>query len=171
MEYLEWIEIPAGKFWMGDDNGHQEEKPCHLIDLPTYWIAKTPITNAQYLQFIEATHANMPTHWENGAIPSGKENHPVSLVSWPDAVAFASWVGGKIGQTVLLPSDAEWEKAARGGLMLPSGKNPLPKRNYPWGNVFDEAKCNMKASGIEETTPVGNYPYGASPYGVLDMAG
>ena len=169
---IEWVEIPEGEFWMGDDNGRDNEKPCHLVNLPTYWIAKTPITNAQYQQFVQATGHSIPEHWENGQIPKGKENHPVVYVSWDDGMDLAKWVGAQMGETVLLPSEAEWEKAARGGLVLLNGQqNPLPKRNYPWGDSFDKNNCNTSESGIKDTTPVDKYRFGASPYGVLDLSG
>ncbi|MDA0244704.1 MAG: SUMF1/EgtB/PvdO family nonheme iron enzyme [Chloroflexi bacterium] len=162
---IEWIEIPAGEFWMG------EGSECHLVNLPTYWIAKTPLTNTQYHVFVQATGHPAPEHWENGQIPEGKGNHPVVLVDWDDGIALAKWASEQTGQTILLPSEAEWEKAARGGLMLPNGKNPLPKRIYPWGDAFDKGKCNTEESGIKGTSPVDTYPQGASPYGVLEMSG
>ena len=169
---IEWVEIPAGEFWMGDNNGLDNEKPCHLVELPTYWIAKTPITNAQYQKFVQATGHSVPKHWENGKVPQGKENHPVVYVSWDDGMALAKWASEQTGQTILLPSEAEWEKAARGGLVLPNGQqNPLPKRKYPWGEASDKSKCNTDESGIKTTTPVDKYPQGASPYGVLDLSG
>ena len=168
---IEWIEIPAGEFWMGDDSGRDNEKPCHLVNLPTYWIAKTPITNAQYQKFVQATGHPAPEYWEKGQIPKNKENHPVVDVSWEDGMALAKWASEQMGQTILLPSETEWEKAARGGLVLPSGKNPLPKRKYPWGDAFDKSKCNTREAGIGGTTPVDKYPQGASLYGVLDMSG
>ncbi|MDA0244462.1 MAG: SUMF1/EgtB/PvdO family nonheme iron enzyme [Chloroflexi bacterium] len=168
---IEWVEIPAGEFWMGDNAELDDQMPCHLVDLPTYWIAKTPITNAQYRAFVQATGYGAPAHWKDGQIPQGKGNHPVVSVSWDDGMALAKWAGEQMGQMILLPSEAEWEKAARGGLVLPSGKNPLPKRKYPWGDAFDKGKCNTSESGIKDTTPVNQYPQGASPYGVLEMSG
>lgn len=156
---------------MGDDTGRDDEMPCHLVELPTYWIAKTPLTNAQYRAFVQATGHHAPHHWKDGQIPQGKGNHPVVHVSWDDGMALAKWASEQMGQTVLLPSEAEWEKAARGGLVLPSGKNPLPKRKYPWGDVFDKSKCNMWELGIRDTVPVDKYPQGASPYEVMEMSG
>ncbi|MDA0245791.1 MAG: SUMF1/EgtB/PvdO family nonheme iron enzyme [Chloroflexi bacterium] len=162
---IEWIKIPAGDFWMGNDT------VCHLVELPTFWIAKTPITNAQYQKFVQATGHPTPTHWQNGQIPQGKINHPVVHVSWDDGMALAKWASEQAGQTILLPSEAEWEKAARGGLVLSNGQNPLPKRQYPWGDTFDKRKCNTQESGIKDTSPVDKYLQGASPYGVLDLSG
>lgn len=168
---IEWVEIPAGEFWMGDDTGKDDEMPCHLVDLPTYWMAQTPITNAQYRAFVQATGHPVPEHWYDGQIPQGKGNHPVVCVSWDDGMALAKWVGEQMGETICLPNEAEWEKAARGGLVLSGVKNPLPKRKYPWGDAFDKDICNTNEDGIAGTTPVDKYPQGASPYGVLEMSG
>lgn len=168
---LVWLKIPAGEFWMGAENGRDNEKPCHLVHLPTYWIAQTPITNSQYALFLQATGHLVPFHWENGQMPQGKGNHPVVNVSWEDVVALAKWVETEVGQPITLPNEAEWEKAARGGLVLPNGRNRLPKRRYPWGNVFNTRHCNTREAGLGETNPVDKYPHGASPYGVLEMSG
>ena len=100
-----------------------------------------------------------------------------SYVSWEDAVAFCEWLSKESGREFRLPTEAKWEKAARGGLRIPGPggalmDNPLPARVYPWGDEFDAGKCNTSKSGITDTTPVGTYsPAGDSPYGVADMAG
>ncbi len=87
-------------------------------------------------------------------------------------MALAKWASKQMGQTICLPSEAEWEKAARGGLLLPNGPNPLPKRNYPWGDEFNKGKCNTSESWMSgDTSSVDKYPQGASPYGVLEMSG
>jgi formylglycine-generating enzyme required for sulfatase activity len=114
------------------------------------------VTNVQYARFVRATGRDAPRHWENGAVPKGKALHPVVNVTWRDATAYAGWVGGR------LPTEQEWEKAARG----------VDGRAYPWGEAFDAARCNTEESGIGDTTPVGRYsPPGDSPYGCADMAG
>ena len=154
------VTIPAGEFLMGSNKKKgilvdDSERPQHKLYLPAYRIACTPVTNAQYKRFIQATNYEPPEHWEKGSIPHGKKDHPVVYVSWQDAQAFCRWAG------VRLPTEAEWEKAARG----------TDGRIYPWGNQKpDNALCNC-AFKASDTTPVGAYPKGASPFGVLDMAG
>jgi serine/threonine-protein kinase len=157
---FDWVSIPSGLFWMGSDKqsdplARENELPYHQVDLPKFLIAKTPITNAQYKLFVAETGHRVPEQWINGEIPEGKKNHPVTIVSWYDAQAFCTWAG------VRLPTEAEWEKAARG----------KDGRIYPWGNEMpDKSRCNFNAV-VGGTTAVGYYLAGASPYGVLDMAG
>jgi formylglycine-generating enzyme required for sulfatase activity len=121
-----------------------------------------PITNAQYRIFVEAADHKPPAHWEEDRPPRGKESHPVVHVSWEDAVVYCAWLSEVTDRSVTLPSEAEWEKAARGS---------KDQRAYPWGNAFDATRCNSRELGLGETTPVGIFVDGASPYGVLDMAG
>jgi len=154
------VRVPAGEFLMGSDtwkdpNAEGDELPQHRLRLGEYWIGKYPVTNAQYKVFVDATGHPPPGHWEGGKIPAGKENHPVVNVSWHDAAAFCAWAG------LRLPTEAEWEKAARGA----------DGRIYPWGDKWDARKANTSEGGRGGTTPVGAYPAGASPYGALDMAG
>jgi formylglycine-generating enzyme required for sulfatase activity len=158
--------IAAGEFVMGSDprqdrHARQVERPQHPLHLPGYYLAKTPVTNAQYAAFVQAMHCAPPSHWENDQAPKGKENHPVVRVSWYDAEAYCDWLGKLTGKGYRLPTEAEWEKAARGD----------EANIYPWGDQWDAKRCNSKESEIEDTTPVGAYPRGASPYGLLDMAG
>lgn len=128
--------------------------------LPDYWIAKTPVTNTQYKQFIDITGHTPPKHWTDGQLPKGKENHPITNVGWQDAVAFCQWAN------VRLLTEMEWEKAARG----PSIDSKCV-RIYPWGNEApDKTHCNFEWNE-NVTTPVDKYPKGASFYGCLDMAG
>ena len=151
---LEWVTVRAGEFTMGS-NDYRDEKPIHRVYLSEYQIARHPVTNAQYELFVKANSYAAPKHWKNKKIPPGKENHPVVNVSWKDAQAFCAWAG------VRLPTEAEWEKAARG----------TDGRKYPWGNeppTMELCNFNSNAGG---TTPVGSYPKGASPYGVMDMVG
>lgn len=169
---LELIRIPTGEFRMGEKD---EE---HRVDVAEFYIGKYPVTNAQYAAFVKAKNYGRPPHWKEGRIPAGKESHPVVDVSWRDSVAFCNWLSEATGRRFRLPTEAEWEKAARGGLLIPVaggelGDNPLPTRQYPWGDEFDQSKCNTRASGIRDTTPVGAYSAkgGDSPYGVADMAG
>ncbi|MCP4426928.1 MAG: formylglycine-generating enzyme family protein, partial [Chloroflexi bacterium] len=157
-----WVTIPAGEFWMGSEKGREAEKPLHRLHLPEYQIAITPVTNAQYSLYLMATGAKPPSDWDGDLPPKGKESHPVVRVTWHDAIAYCAWLSKATGKQVTLPSEAEWEKAARGH---------QDQREYPWGNEFDPARCNTDESGIGTTTPVGIYPTGASPYGVLDLSG
>jgi serine/threonine-protein kinase len=157
---FDWVTIPAGEFWMGSDKSkdplaHDDETPQHKVYLPTYRIARVPVTNAQYELFVAATGYQLPGHWQNGQIPNGKENHPVVYVSWHDAMAFCEWAG------VCLPSEAEWEKAARS----------TDGRIYPWGNEApDRVHCNFNQFE-GDTMPVDHYTKGQSFYGTLDMVG
>jgi formylglycine-generating enzyme required for sulfatase activity len=171
----EMLPIPAGEFLMGSDpsvdkNARDNEWPQHTLHLPDYYLAKTPVTQAQYAEFVQANGHRAPNvdkdwaepyNWSGSTPPSGKEDHPVVLVSWHDAVAYCNWLAGNTGKPYRLPNEAEWEKGARGteGLI------------YPWGNRWNEGWCNTLESGKGGTTPVGAYPQGASPYGLLDMAG
>ncbi len=158
-----WVEVPAGEFSMGDDSSqYEDERPCHRVNLPAFKIAKVPITNAQYRFFVEAKNYDPPEHWPDGKIPRGYESHPVVNVSWYDALKYCAWLSEATNQSIMLPSEAQWEKAARGD---------RDQCAYPWGAEWDETKCNTSELGIGETTPVGIFPEGISLYGCLDMSG
>jgi formylglycine-generating enzyme required for sulfatase activity len=209
-----WCEVPDGSFFMGDDN--------HTVSLPTFWIAKYPITNVQYAAFVQdggyteqkrSCWTEEGWRWKEGGWWSQEgdvwrnectigprtyggtcnlPNHPVVGVTWYEAVAYCRWLTERTGQPYRLPTETEWEKAARG----------IDGRIYPWGNNWDGARCNsheeekavwrmlciiVRALGLRgifhmncsttakrryrTTTPVDAYPRGASPYGLLDMAG
>jgi formylglycine-generating enzyme required for sulfatase activity len=176
----ELVLIPAGDFLMGshrdDKKGQGEERPLHMLYLPDYYIAKTPVTNVQYAAFVEAADHKPPEHWKGKKPPQGREDHPVVNVSWYDAIAYCKWLAETTGKAYRLPSEAEWEKAARGGVYLDGDAtarvlNPKPARIYPWGNEWGAGRCNTTEGGKGETTPVDRYPQGASPYGLVDMAG
>lgn len=152
----EWVVIPAGEFWMG------EGAEAHQVYLDSYAIARVPITNAQYHLFVQATGHHAPSHWEENRPPKGLESHPVVRVEWGDAMAYCKWLGQATGQPVTLPTEAQWERAARGD---------KDRRAYPWGDLFDPMKCNSKELGLGATTPVGIFPEGASPEGILDLSG
>jgi len=200
---LELVRVPAGEFLMGSDKAvdpeaQDDELPQHRLNLAEYWIGKTEVTNGQFAAFVAATsykttaeqegsgYVFTGSDWEDvkGASwqqPSGpgsdvkeKANHPVVLVSWHDAVAFGQWVSQVTGRTVRLPSEAEWEKAARG----------MDGRIFPWGNTWDGARvdfCDQQCDGswkdasvndgYRTTAPVGTYTNGVSPYGAFDLAG
>ncbi len=158
--------IPAGEFLMGSDpkkdrHADKSEQPQHRPYLPDYYMAKTPATNTQYAAFVQAAGHKPPDHWEAKKPPQGKEDHPVVNINWRDAMAYCKWLAEITAKPYRLPSEAEWEKAARG----------TDGRIYPWGNEWDAKRCNNRESGKDDTTPVGAYPQGASPYGLLDMAG
>ena len=145
------ITIPAGQFTMGSKYGDLEEQPVHKVFLDSYQIGKYEVTVGQYRAFCEATGREMPA-----PPPWGwKDDHPMVKVTWTDADAYCKWAGGR------LPTEAEWEKAARG----------TDGRAYPWGNKWDKNKCANGELRLHSTAPVGSYPKGVSPYGLMDMAG
>jgi len=168
--------IPAGEFLMGSPIGlgWYDEHPQHIVYLDGYWIYIYDVTVAQYRTFCDATKRALPPFpsnlsWEgkSGWDDPSLQQHPIVNVTWSDASAYATWA------EVALPTEAQWEKAARG----------IDGRNYPWGglatesdqfNGWDQTKCanrdNSSNVGIS-TWPVGSFPAGASPYGALDMAG
>jgi iron(II)-dependent oxidoreductase len=148
--------IPAGKFLMGTDlkNADAASHPQHPVYLKAYRIDKYPVTNAQYARFIAATGHRPPSDWKNGKMQQGVLLYPVTLVNWYDAAAYAKWAGKR------LPSEAEWEKAARG----------TDGRRWPWGNEMDPARLNTYYN-VGSATNVTTYANGVSPYGVFDMAG
>jgi len=183
---IEWCEVLAGEFIMGSNDGGSNEKPQHTLNLPySYKAAKYPITNAQYELFVVDGGYDKRQYWtavgwawkerneETGADNWGEpfmlSNHPVVRVSWYEAVAYCHWLTevlrgcGKLaeGWQIRLPTEAEWEKAARG----------TDGRTYPWGEGFDVEKANGKETEVESTCAVGIFPDGVSPYGCHDMAG
>jgi formylglycine-generating enzyme required for sulfatase activity len=162
----EMVLIPAGEFLMGSDpkkvqGANVVEQPQHILHLPDYYLARTPVTNTQYAAFVGASGHDRPKHWQGGKPPQGKDDHPVVNVSWHDAVAYCRWLSEATGRPYALPSEAQWEKGARGA----------DGRIYPWGDQWDASRCNAGKGGKGDTTPVETYPQGASPYGLLDMAG
>jgi formylglycine-generating enzyme required for sulfatase activity len=168
----EMILIPAGEFLMGSDpekdpHATADEQPQHTFYLPDYAVARTPVTNAQYAAFLQATGYDPPAHWKilfwkKRWPPRGRQEYPVVRVSWHDARAYCQWLSGATGKLYRLPNEAEWEKAARG----------TDGRIYPWGDEWDPQRCNtVERNGQEDTSPVAAYPQGASPYGLLDAIG
>lgn len=157
------VVIPAGEFLMGSESGYPNERPVHPVFIDAFALAQHPVTNTQYERFVRETGHRVPylddpraeaTNWDREArtYPAGHAQHPVVLVSWHDAHTYCEWAGGR------LPTEAEWEKAARGGL---EGKP------YPWGDEIDPSLANY--DNRNGTTLVGSYlPNG---YGLHDMAG
>lgn len=148
--------VPAGPFLMGS-NEFPRETPPRVVEVRGFWMDRFPVTNAAFWAFVAATGHRAPVDWIDAAPRVGFELHPV-MVSWTDADAYAAWAGKR------LPSEAEWEKAARG----------TDGRRYPWGNDWDTAKAltweTAAVSGMR-TEPVDARPAGASPYGCEQMAG
>ena len=158
---LELVDVPAGEVGLGRDpvgyggEALPDELPAHEVGLDAFEISLTPVTNAQYASFA-AAGGNPPAHWEGSEPPDELEDHPVTWVDWHAADAFCSWAGGR------LPTEAEWEKAARG----------TDRRAYPWGTEPDSARAVVgRGAKRPSTQPAGSIPSGASPYGVLDLAG
>jgi len=166
---MKFMRIPAGKFLMGSkgDNklAYDDEEPQHTVDIPyDYWMAHYPVTNELYYEYVKSKGIKHPVEgWEK------KKDHPVVLVSWKDAMAYCQWLNQILNSEIelrnlqlRLPTEAEWEKAARG----------RKGWEYPWGNTFDINKCNTDEGGKCGTVSVGLYsPQGDSPYGCADMSG
>jgi len=150
------ISIPAGIFTMGSDDPrtNEQNRPAHKVRTAAYKIDKFPVTQAQYARFIASRHYRPPLNWKDGRIPRGLALNPVTMVSWYNARDYCAWAGKR------LPTEAEWEKAARG----------TDARPWPWGTVMHPENLNTYYN-VGHTTEVNAYPNGASPYGVMDMAG
>jgi formylglycine-generating enzyme required for sulfatase activity len=161
--------VPAGEFVMGSDPRREtyalnDEKPQHRVRLAAFQIARYPVTVAEYACAVHAGVVRQPRNRHLGVTwqtQLGRLDHPVVGVTWHEAVAYTSWLADLTGQGWRLPTEAEWELAARGTKGL----------RYPWGDTFERSRCNTYMSGISVTTPVGCYSAGASPYSVQDMAG
>ena len=170
------VYVPAGEFEMGSDEGEPWEKPVHTVALDGFWIDRTEVTNAHYQRCVEAGKCEAPGAKNVEFRDAAKTDHPKVLVDWSEAEAYCEWAGAR------LPTEAEWEYAARGPDELV----------FPWGDEFDEARlnyCVVHPSGHgaqctitnwddatigdddQRTAPVGSYPEGASWCGALDMAG
>lgn len=160
--------IPGGEFRMGssDSKADTNEKPVRTVYVDAFYMDRYEVTNAQFKAFVDANPQwgkdSIPSayhdgdylnHWTGNRYPNGKSNHPVVYVSWYSAMAYAWWKGKR------LPTEAEWEKAARGGLF---------RQRYPWGNGIDSTRANF-GRNVGKTTPVGSYT--ANSYGLYDMAG
>jgi formylglycine-generating enzyme required for sulfatase activity len=165
------MRIPAGTFIMGSDNGAEDERPQHKVNVAEFFVDRTKVTNARFAEFLNVIGPSGPggvsyfdiddndvrIHRRDGRwrADSGHENHPVVEVSWPGALAYCNWLGKR------LPTEAEWEKAARG----------TDVRKFPWGNRLPDNTRGHFGAGWNELRPVGSFPNGASAYGALDMAG
>jgi len=194
------ILIPAGKFLMGSTAAEtaaqlkdaglpadwqkytRDEEPRHERKMKQFYLYKYEVTNRQYKLFVDATKHRTPPHWKGKEYPKGKKNHPVVEVSWDDAQAYCKWAGTK------LPTEAQWEYAARG-----ASKDGKPGRVFPWGNKWDRLLANNSSfhagrelqtaaawnkwyagdqkSKYPLTTRKGSFPKSVSPFGIHDMAG
>lgn len=179
--------IGAGEFFMGADDGEDDERPRHRTYVDEFAIGVCPVTNAEYAQFVRETAHPSPAvralpmmvtasaeadfrslasayFWTNGTPPAGRESHPVTLVGFEDATAYCVWLAAKTGKAVRLPTEAEWERAARGG---------IDGRRYPWGDSLDATCAHfLPASSVKSergTAPVGSYP--PNGFDLHDMAG
>jgi sulfatase modifying factor 1 len=179
--------IPSGEFLMGAADGEADERPVHRVHVREFFIGRFPVTNDEYAHFIRATghpapgvralpsiasderermfnEFAAPYIWQNGEPPAGHGNHPVVLVTHDDAIAYCAWLALILSRPVRLPTEAEWEKAARGG---------VEGARYPWGDDIDQTRCNYLADPSVKpqrgTRPTGTYS--ANGYGLCDMSG
>ncbi|MBN1992111.1 MAG: formylglycine-generating enzyme family protein [Anaerolineae bacterium] len=164
---LEFVLIPAGEFIIGsnpsaDRLAQTDEEPQHRLHISNFYIMRYPVANKQYALFVQATGHRPPRFWPDGRFPAAQADHPVVGVSFHDAAAFCQWAAAVTDRPIRLPTEPEWEKAARG----PDG------RLYPWGNQWHGKLCNHGEGKPAPTTPVNQFsPQGDSPYGVADVAG
>lgn len=149
------VYVPGGTFQMGRNGGDEYEQPVHELKVSAFYIDEHEVTCAEYAKFIQETNHPAPPGWANGKPQSGSELLPVTGVSWVDADAYAHWAGKR------LPTEEEWEFAARGNTGW----------IYPWGNEWKENCANAASTAAGKMVPVGSYPDGKSPFGVLDMVG
>jgi formylglycine-generating enzyme len=184
---LQVARIPAGEFVMGATDGDDDERPAHPAYVDEFYVGTYPVTNADYSQFVRETGHPSPAvralplmvssafeadfralasayFWTNGTPPVGRDRHPVTLVNIDDATAYCVWLATRSGKPVRLPTEAEWERAARGGL---EGKQ------FPWGDTLDPGRAHfLPPTGVKAergTAPVGSYP--ANGFQIYDMAG
>ncbi len=172
------VAIPAGTFTIGHPT-HSDASPQHQLHVDGFSIGKYPVTNGEFAEFVTAGGYQIKPHWttigwrwlesrrvtEPGFWNDPQFNaarQPVVGVSWYEAVAYCNWQSEKYSRRFRLPTEAEWEKAARGA---------DDARVYPWGNQFEANRANTAERGLGRTTPVDAFPEGASPYGVCDLAG
>jgi formylglycine-generating enzyme required for sulfatase activity len=180
--YGDYVYVPAGAFRMGDDSEDAlaREKPAHVVDLEAYFIGKHEVTNREWKKFRDDPGYDDPRFWPNGHIvprdqipywtqpnnhgggTPGSDDYPVIGVNWDAATAYCAWLSAKTGKRYRLPTEAEWEKAARG----------TDARRYPSGDTIDRSHANfVYAQPYDTVMPVGSFSAGASPYGALDLAG
>ena len=182
--------IPAGDFLMGSEDAEEDERPVHRVHVDDFLLGVQPVTNAEYAKFVRDTghrapaiyelplvvkaggaererafrHAGGAHVWAQGHPAPERGDHPVTLVRYDDAVAYCAWLSATIGRVFRLPTEAEWEKAARGG---------TESKRYPWGDRLDRNMANFLVDPAQRssqgTTPCRTFP--ANPFGLFDMAG
>lgn len=178
----DFLLVPAGEFKMGDNfnEGEPREKPVHTVYVDAFYIGKFEVTNGDWKKFQSDPGYHDPKLWPGGRpVPKDQspywnqaanhgggtpdsDNYPVIGVNWDAATAYCNWLSAKTGKKYRLPTEAEWEKAARGS----------DQRRYPWGNSIDLSYANIVGSQKYDTVkPIGSYEKGASPYGAMDMGG
>jgi formylglycine-generating enzyme required for sulfatase activity len=188
----DYVYVPAGSFRMGDNfgDGESRERPVHTVDLDAFYIAKLEMTNGEWKRFRDDPGYDDPKFWPSGRVvpkdsspywldkanhgggTPGADNYPVLGVNWDSATAYCNWLSAKTGKKYRLPTEAEWEKAARG----------TDQRRFPWGNNIDHSYANYTGSQPFATSQLAGFYDGgkhgelethsnASPYGALDMAG
>src|SRR5262249_43501464 len=155
-------DLPGGAFKMGRDDGLQTEAPAHQVTVNGFAIDKTEVTNFEYAQFVKQTSHAPPSQWGGVRPPAGDERAAVSNVSYNDAVAFAEWRSKRDHVTYRLPTEEEWEYAARNG-----DKNNL----YPWGDTWQQGNAVTQEAGAVKAEEVGKHPQGADAWGVQDLMG
>jgi|GEM_PF-1517557 len=151
------VEVTGSEVTLG---GEGSGRPLKRVLVSDFAIAETEVTNAQYAEFVKATNYRAPSHWKNGELPEEAEDFPVTGVSLADAEAYCKWLAAKINLPVRLPTEAEWELAARG----------RENNKYPWGNEWD-AKAAVAAETGGKVVAVKSFPLNRSPFGAFDMAG
>lgn len=186
----ELVLIPSGEFLMGSEDAEEDERPVHRVHVDDFLLGVQPVTNAQYARFVQDTGHRSPAIyelplvvkaggldrerafrqvggpyvWDQGHPASERADHPVTLVRYDDATAYCAWLSAVTGKAFRLPTEAEWEKAARGG---------AESKRYPWGDRLDRNMANFLADpalkSTHGTTPCRSYP--ANPFGLFDMAG
>jgi sulfatase modifying factor 1 len=183
----DFARIPAGEFLMGAADGDEDERPVHRVFVSEFLLGRFPVTNDEYARFVRETGYPAPSIrdlpviaqgerdpvfrelagpylWQGAAPPAGRGNHPIVLIRWEDAVAYCDWLSDRVGQRLRLPTEAEWEKAARGG---------VEGARYPWGDEIDRSRANYLADGRPKrdsgTRPTGTFqPNG---FGLYDVVG
>ncbi|MBC7912469.1 MAG: SUMF1/EgtB/PvdO family nonheme iron enzyme [Pyrinomonadaceae bacterium] len=155
----EMISIPGGAFQMGRNDGPELESPAHQVTVVSFAMDNTEVTNAEYLDFVRETNYTPPDHWEDGKPLSGQEQWPATNVAIDDAKAFAAWRSKRDSATYRLPTEEEWEYAARNG-----DQGNL----YPWGNSWSANRAVVDGASPK---PVGSFPEGKNRWGVLDLVG
>jgi serine/threonine-protein kinase len=158
----EFIMIPGGTFQMGRSGATVAELPVHAVTVKPFYIDKTEITNTEYAEFVKATKHEAPSNWVSGNPIQGQELLPVTYVSYEDASAFAEWRSKRDGVKYRLPTEEEWEYAARGG-----DQNNI----YSWGNTWIDGNAVINSSGVNKPKPVGSAPNDKTRWGVMDMIG